>query len=333
MADIKPGCGLEREYLYKKIPLQSPFTLNIVTSTFCNFHCNYCVHSLSDEKKKELGLIPQLMEWEIFEEIAEQIAEFSVMPKSVFLYGVGEPLCNPELEKMVGYLKNKYPQIPVSFISNGALLDEKRSLSLIDAGLDILRISIQGLSDENYKKTCRANILFDEMIQKIKFFYEHKKQCKLYVKIIDTALKIGEEEKFYQLFGDISDRMFVEKCMPIFEGVKYSEEIKQRVIKDRYGNEHPPRIVCPMTFFTLSVMPDGEVRPCDNLKCACKLGNIQESSLYHIWNSDILRNFWKMQLENRRVENRVCRECVAPDDVSHKEDELDDYRLELRKRL
>ena len=334
MSEIKPGCGLEREWLYKVVPLSAPYTINIVTSTVCNFRCVYCAQSLENNEKQKLGMKPELMEMATFERILGQIQGLKQHPKSIFLYGVGEPLCNPYIEEMVAAIKHTMPDVTVSFISNGALLTEERSLALIDAGLDILRISIQGLSDEIYIKTCGVDVDFSELVRQLKFYHDHeKKGNKLFVKVIDTALKEGEEQTFYRLFEDISDRMYIEKEMPIFEGVSYSEDIKNRVIQDRYGNEHPPRIVCPMTFFTLSIMPDGEVRPCDNLKNACELGNIQDKSLAEIWESSSLRDFWKMQLEDRRGENSVCRLCVAPDDVSHKEDELDDYREEILGRL
>ena len=73
MAEIKPSCGLEREWLYKCIPLKTPFTLNIVTSTVCNFKCEYCVHSLRSEEKNALGLKPEVMDMQMFQKILEQI--------------------------------------------------------------------------------------------------------------------------------------------------------------------------------------------------------------------------------------------------------------------
>lgn len=332
-AVIKPGFGQEREKLSKVVPLSTPFTLNIVTSTRCNLSCNYCVHSLEPNKKEELGFHPSLMEWDIFEKIADQISDFNKNIKSIFLYGVGEPLCNPLLPRMVRYLKEKYPETVVSFITNGLLLNHESIISLIDSGLDIIRISIQGLTGQKYQEVCNRTIDYNKFYKNLQFLYSNRKQCQVFIKIIDTALEEGEEKIFYDTFSNIADRVYIEKCMPIFEGVTYSEKIKERVITDRYGNLHNPRIVCPMTFFTLSVMPDGEVRPCDNLKSAVELGNINDRTLKHIWEGNELRRFWKMQLLNERGTNPVCKLCVAPDDVSQKEDELDDYREEILERL
>lgn len=335
MSELMPCCGQKRELLYKKVPLKAPYTINIVTSTVCNFKCSYCVHSLSSLEKEKLDFYPKLMEWDIFEETVHQICSFDEKPKTIFLYGVGEPLCNPRLPEMVRYIKQRFPDVIVSFITNGVLLTEQNINELVNAGLDIIRISIQGLNEKKYLEVCDFKIDFKKFIKNILYLYENRKQCEVFVKIIDIALGEGEEELFYSTFQSISDRMYIEKCMPIFEGVEYREDIKQRggVISDRYGNLHKPRIVCPMTFYTLSIMPDGEVRPCDNLKRAVELGNIKDTTLPEIWKGRELYHFWKLQLMNKRYDNIVCKECVAPDDVSQKEDELDNYRKLIMEKM
>lgn len=332
-AEIKPGSGQEREVLAKVVPLNTPFTLNIVTSTVCNFKCTYCVHSVTNDEKEKLGFQHNLMNWNTFTKIADQIKEFSEPLKAIFLYGVGEPLCNPKLADMVRYLKNVDVRPNVGFITNGALLNKKNILDLVDAGIDTIRISIQGMTEEKYYETCGIKINYEEFLDNIKFLYENKKQCNVYVKIIDIALSEGEEKLFYDTFRDISDRMFIEKCMPIFEGVDYSKMIIEKRLADRYGNIHNGRAVCPQTFYTLSVMPDGEVRPCDNLKSAIYLGNINDTTLKKIWHGKELKEFWKMQLDKKRFTNNVCSKCCAPDDVSQKNDELDDYTQQILLKL
>lgn len=328
-----PGNGLEREELKKVVPLIAPFTVNIVTSTVCNFKCNYCVHSLSTAEKSKLDFQPALMDWAIFEEAVDQIGKLKKLPKVIFLYGVGEPLCNPDIAKMIGYIKEKCVGVKVAFISNGTLLTEENITAMISAGLDSIRISIQGLDEQKYYDTCKARIDYDKFLKTINFLYDNRKQCEVYIKIMDTVLEEGDEEKFYNTYGEMADKIFVERCMPVFEGVQYDQDIKDRIKVDRYGNEHKAREVCPMAFYTLSIMPDGEVRPCDNLKNPVKLGNITQKSLDDIWNGTEMKEFWKMQLRKERYQNEVCRYCIAPDDVAQKSDELDDSAEDVLRRI
>jgi len=332
-AERIPGNGQQREILKDVVPLEAPFTINVVTSTVCNFKCNYCVHSLGILEKENLGFKPALMKWEMFCEIIEQILLMKKLPKVIFLYGVGEPLCNPELPRMVKYIKERCPEVKVAFISNGLLLNEQLIDSLVEAGLDTIRISIQGLSSQKYQEVCGVSIDYEKFLETLSYLYNHKKQCQVYIKVIDVALEEGEDKRFYNTFENIADRVFIEKCMPIFEGVEYEKEIRDRVTTDRYGNEHKMRQVCPMTFFTLSIMPDGKVRPCYNFKTPVLLGNIKEKSLANIWSSEELRSFWMQQLKKERYKNVVCNLCVAPDDVSQKSDELDDVAEIIMKRL
>jgi len=332
-AEIKPGFGHDRVKLSDAIPLDTPFTLNIVPATVCNFKCNYCLHSLSKEKLADKNFIPGVMNWDVFLRTAEQAKAFPQPLKVISLTGNGEPLCNKRLPEMVAHLKDIKASGRVEFISNGALLNEDTSLQLIEAGLDTIRISIQGLSSEKYFDVCGVRQDFDEFLEKLSFFYKHKGNTKLFVKIIDVALEPGEEDKFYKIFGDISDRVFIEKVMPVFHGVDYSKMIKEEETVDRYGKAHKKRYVCPQSFFTLSVWPDGEVYPCDVVSDPAYLGNIKDTTLIDIWNGERRREFLRMQLMKKRMQNPVCRNCCAPDDVSQPEDELDSYAEELMKRF
>jgi radical SAM protein with 4Fe4S-binding SPASM domain len=140
--------------------------------------------------------------------------------------------------------------------------------------------------------------------------------------VVDTSLSEGEEALFYKMFENISDRMYVEKIKPVYAGVDYKESV-QEIIVDRYGNTHEKRMVCPLTFYMLSLWPNGDIVPCDAIYKPVVLGNIKNDTLYSMWHSEILQNFQKMQLKKERNKHKDCQKCCAPDDVSHPLDELD----------
>lgn len=332
-AEIKPGFGHERSKLNEVIPLDTPFTMNIVPSTICNFKCKYCVHSLPKEALDEKNFKPSLLDWDMFLKAAGQLLEFERPLKVISLTGNGESLCNKKLPEMVAYLKRLKAAERIEFISNGALLDNGTSIALIDAGLDTIRISIQGMSSEKYFDICGARLDLKELINKIQFLYQNKNNCNVYVKVIDIALEKGQEEEFYRIFGEISDRVFIEKVMPVYNGVDYSGMVKDTKVVDRYGRAHERRYVCPQCFFTLTVWPNGDVYPCDVLSDPGLFGNITEKSLKNIWNGSERKEFLRMQLLKNRMDNAVCKNCCAPDDVSQPEDELDQYAEQIIKRL
>ena len=319
---IRPLAGLERVPLKEVIPLEMPFSVYIYPTNYCNFHCSYCAHSLgADGFRKAYGFAPENMTMDTYRKAIDQLSEFPGRLKTLSLTGQGEPLLHPELPEMIAYARHRQVSERIEFMSNGALLREGLSQALIDAGLDCIRISLQGLSAEKYEQVCGAKLDFDAFLDQLAWLYRHKKQTEVFVKILDIALDPGEEERFYQLFSPIADRVYIEQCRPVYDGVASTEQIP--VSADRYGRVHAPRRVCPLCFFMLGIFPNGDVYPCETIYRPAYLGNVHSGDLVQMWEGEPLRAFRRFQLEGRRYENPSCAKCCAPDDVSHPEDELD----------
>ncbi|WDC83283.1 radical SAM protein [Caloramator sp. mosi_1] len=236
-SEIKPICGVNRVKLADVVPLDTPFTIYLFPTTYCNFKCNYCAHSLGIEKMKEkYGFKPETMSMETYNKIIQQLKEFPNKLKVLSLTGQGEPLINKNLPHMISIAKEAGVAERIEIITNASLLSNSVSNQLIDAGLDVIRISIQGLTSAKYRDICRYNLDFDELVSNIKYFYQNRKQCKVYVKIMDISLEKGEDKKFYDIFSNISDRMFIEQCKPVYDGVEYGRKIS--TVTDRYGRVH-----------------------------------------------------------------------------------------------
>lgn len=331
MSEIKPFSGVDdRTRLADVIPLSTPFTLNIFPSNVCNFKCSYCAQSLdNDVFQKEYGVKKEIMSMDIIDRVVEQSKEFNCKYKLVSMMGHGEPLCNKEIPEMIKKIKIADIAERTDIITNASLLTNDMADRLIDAGLDVLRISLQGISSESYKKTSNADLDFDKFYSKIEYFYKKSDgRCKVYVKTMDVSLKDDETQKFYDMFSNVSDRMYIDKVKPVYSKVEYTDEQKNITV-DRYGNTHEKRIVCPQPFYMLSVWPNGDITACDALYKANILGNVKNGKLSEMWMSDQHKQYCREQLSGKRFVNPCCQKCCAPDDVSHKEDIIDDSREDL----
>jgi MoaA/NifB/PqqE/SkfB family radical SAM enzyme len=135
-----PGIDMQTRGLHAARP---PRQLYIEVTNKCNSLCKSCPltydHFLPWEPKHHLG-------WDEFRRIVDQVP---VIERAV-LHGIGEPLLNPELPRMVAHLKARGAH--VLFNTNAVLLDETRGDALTDAGLDELRISLDALTPELYHK-------------------------------------------------------------------------------------------------------------------------------------------------------------------------------------
>lgn len=115
-----------------------PRSLYIETSSRCNLKCTTCALTYDP---KEPG---RELDWEAFVRLVDQFPELD----RVVLHGLGEPLLNRDLARMVAYCKGK--GAAVLFNTNGILLTRDRQAELIDAGLDELRVSLDAATPETF---------------------------------------------------------------------------------------------------------------------------------------------------------------------------------------
>ncbi len=137
--------------------LTLPRSIYIEPTSRCNELCQQCPRTLlSREDDRDLS-------YDNFRYIVDQ---FPVLER-VVLHGLGEPLLNKELPRMISYLKARGTY--VLFNSNGTLLTEKRGQALIDAGLDEYRLSMDGGTREVYAHV-RGVDAFDKIWRNVRAF-------------------------------------------------------------------------------------------------------------------------------------------------------------------
>lgn len=325
-----PSFDKNRQVLGKIYPLDTPFTVIVDASEVCQFKCNYCFRSDPDKRNWGYTVENNLMDWETFCKVIEQIQEFPQDVKQISLSNQGEPLCNRKLPDMVRYIKQNHVGGRVSIHTNAALLDEKYAVDLADSKIDRIIVSLQGLSAEKYKQTCGANIDFGVFYRNLKILYDAKTDTQICIKVADTALEEGEEELFYELFEPIADRVFVEQIIPIWLNIEVKDNSKK--VKNKYGDIFPIQECCPLIFNTIVVAPAGNVYPCTQILTPYMLGNIHEKSLKELWDSPQRKELLKDQCKG--TVHPICNDCyISQNTVYTKEDMIDDYREEILGRL
>lgn len=320
-----------RTMLHNVLPLKTPFTIVIDPSSACNFKCKYCLHSLSNKQLEDINFSSKNMEYDLFIKIIDDLQCFPDKIKCLQLGKLGEPLINKDLHKMIRYAKetNKFERVEV--ITNGSLLTQQISMDLINAGLDVIRISMQGISKEKYYDLVGVDIDFNLFKNNIQHLYENRKQCLIHLKMIDIGLDNDEDKKkFYSMFENICDEMSIQYTTPVFDKyINYDELIKKKDA-DLFGDSLTKVSVCPRPFISMSISSDGVITPCCREESKeITFGNVKDDSIFEVWNSEKLRKFRFDQLNNRRYDYEICRNCYFPDTTTYEEDNLDKYASEL----
>jgi MoaA/NifB/PqqE/SkfB family radical SAM enzyme len=330
MTTHNPHYAENRTILADVVPLKTPYTVQCEISQLCNLKCNYCIQSFVAKKDKAI------MEFKLFQKLCNQIKEFGEPLKQFNFAGWGEPLVNPRLPRMIKLVKDMKIANNVAVITNGLLLNPKWTEALVSAGLDHLRISLQGMTSRRYFDVARKNMVFEYLVEKIKYFYEHKGQCEVSVKLADKELSPSEEALFYKTFEPISDRSYVEYIQPIFAD-------KEEKHVSKFGTVHPPVLICPQPFYMLAISATGEIIPCCsyyNPQMTIGNNNVMTNTLKNYWQSGdsyySLYALQRMLLSGKRKQQKlfpVCKMCGIPDVCILPEDDLSNKTRQIKARL
>ncbi|HNQ63751.1 MAG TPA: radical SAM/SPASM domain-containing protein, partial [Syntrophorhabdaceae bacterium] len=299
-AEVKPRIELEnRTKLEEVFPLDTPFLIFLDPSDLCNFQCKFCP---SGDKAllKKVKRRPGLMDFELYRKIIDDLCTFEKPIKVLRLYKDGEPLLNPRFPEMVRYARERGCALQVDTTTNASLLNPQLNLELIDAGLDRIHISLNGLSDESYRQFTGRKVNFNKLVENIAHFYEHRKNCLVCIKIVGDNLTQEEKDRFFDIFGNIADRIFIEHIAPCWPTFEMKEAIPNPTVGIN-GQEIREVMVCPYIFYSLSINSDGKVSLCF-LDWSRKLiiGDLNTQSLKSTWNGKTLLNYRKMHLLKKR---------------------------------
>ncbi|MGD0229660.1 MAG: radical SAM/SPASM domain-containing protein [Syntrophorhabdales bacterium] len=308
-AEIKPRIELQnRTRLEEVIPLSTPFVLFVDPSDICNFHCKFCPTGSRPPTRKR-GRKPGLMDFDLYRKIIDDLGDLERPLKVLRLYKDGEPLMHPLFADMIRYAKERACALQIDTTTNGSLLNPKRNLELISAGLDRINISVNGVSRETYERFTGYRLDFDRLVDNIRHLYEHKGDCVICIKTVGDVLSEGEKERFFDIFGDIADRISIEyvaPCWPNFDmnGVSVNSEV------GIYGQDIGRVEVCPYIFYSLSVNSDGTASLCFlDWSRDLIVGDVRSQTLQEIWNGEALLAHRRTHLMKRRRENAMCADC------------------------
>ncbi len=208
------------ERMFQKNVLDSfPIDVCLPTGDKCNFECIFCADRKSKIKFDNVT-------FEDFHRFADQLPLNLV--SFIQIQGGGEPLFNPDYEKIFDYVVKNGEGAQISFNTNGLLLNEKWIDKLSSKGRILINISLNAFSKETYKCLTGSNN-FDKVIDNIKLLIETRKEKKresplVSISFIGMQQNINELPEFINLGAELGVNFIVLRELMILskEHEKYS---------------------------------------------------------------------------------------------------------------
>lgn len=306
-----------------------PFKVKFESSAICNLKCVMC--PLTSGLKRKKGVL----KFENFKKVYDEIN-----PPYLNLTGLGEPLINPDIFKIIQYARKKGSLIKLD--TNATLLNEENIKNLLASDPTFISVSIDGITKKSYE-SIRVGANYEKVISNLKaliayrnkmkskseihlFFVLQKNNLKDFVNFIkfgdnlgldaingNIAISFGEARNENKIKLNKED---IKRIKSEFEQIK--NKIKARLnienIEDYLNNpenqaSRMAKKPCFYPWYNPCITWDGYVVPCD-IYCNNEIvfGNAFEEPFMKIWNNKKARKFRGDIIKQRRG---ICARCCV----------------------
>ena len=306
----------------------APIYMTLGITSGCNYRCKHCGNNSTAPKESDLK------DEEIYKLLDEMI-ELNLLKIN---FTGGEPTTNPHLIEYIRYVKGKIPRITMT--TNGSLITDEFAKRLKDAGLNMAKISIDGLSKFHNQFRNFENA-YEKAIAAIKNFQKHGIEVRVQTTLtkdntkdlldlmeVLSDLKIShqtivpvcpigradremmlDKESYKNFIYDMHLKVkdLIEKgtttnfqIRPVFGARELFEGLKNTSFETL-----SMKYSCEALQNTMEIQPNGDVVPCSFL--SLPIGNVRNKSLLEIW-KDAEANKLRGLFENNK-NNEHCSNC------------------------
>lgn len=279
-----------------------PFPKNMLLeiTNICNNCCIFCANSKSGRKKK-------MMDLSFGQKILKEAYDNGT--REVGFYATGEPLVNMDLEKYIAYAKDVgYEYVYIT--TNGTLLDKCRAKSIIEAGVDSVKFSVNASNAADYH-LIHGKDDFNKVVNNMMQFNEVRKASShpvsLFISCILTSYTKEIKDEMETLFKDIADDMIFLNC--INQG-GYMYEINAHLAVNGDGGYHPMNNICPMPFKNLYVSVEGYLTMCcTDFQNYLVAADLNKEPLKEAWNNKYAQKLRQAYIDGK-LDGTLCFNCI-----------------------
>lgn len=271
-----------------------PLRLWVEPTNHCNLKCTMCPNGSEEPMPRGFMLLNQ------FKEIIDQVAG---KVNDIHLCHRGEALLHPDIVRMVAYAHSQGTAVRLN--TNGTLMAPNLADDLIDAGLDFISFSFDGLERESYEKV-RRGADFNDTICRIITFLEAKARRGHGPVTMIEALDLGEhgleqkKSEFLSHFRGLPLDAFRIKAMHNWGG-----HIDSGARKKNYSY-----VPCSNIWYAMVVGWNGAISPCpQDWYFRETLGNIEDMPLIHAWNSRRMIGIRRAVAGRHPEKVDICKNC------------------------
>jgi len=267
----------------------------------CNFSCRMCPQQNLKRPRMD-------MPGETYRRVVDEIDQNGV--EGLWIYHLGEPLLHPEFRENVEHISKKKNLGIIWMSTNGQYFTEETMRCVVDSNIDYINYSAHAVNEEVYKKVAPEGD-FNTVQGNLERLYELKGtdiplkpfiHCQMIEQEVTKDYVDVFIKKHYKRAEIVSINMLEYVNLP-----NNAFGFKQRERKKLTSCKRVSRNDC-------FVFSNGKVTLCDAAyNGEICLGDINEQSLYEIWNGSERKRILELNKNGKMSEIEFCRSCTDYD--------------------
>lgn len=273
-----------------------PPYLQIEPTSICNFRCVFCYQTDQEffsKKSGEMGSMGVDMFKTIIDQIENHVDFISIASR-------GEPLVCREIDQMLQYCAGKFLGLKMN--TNASMLTEKLCHDILSGGINTIVFSADA-ADEVLYSQLRVGGKLDKILKNIELFNaikgKHYPNSRIITRV--SGVKYNDDqsmESMMQTWGSLVDQIAFVAYNPW-----------ENAYQSPLSNVAQP---CSDLWRRMFVWHDGKVNPCDtDYRSTLCVGNIKESSISEIWQSQAYDHLRQAHLKGERSKCGPCNRCIV----------------------
>ena len=268
-----------------------PSFVHVETTNHCNAQCPMC-------PQKNMQRARGVMADELYQKILDECATHKDTVKRFVPYMQGEPLTDPDIFARIKVAKERGMK-HVFLSTNAGLLNQERTRTLLESGLDSLRINFDGGSPASYEKM-RYPLKYEDVSRNIAYLIKQKRlrrrtKPEIVLSFIETDINRGEYPLVRKQWAGRADMIV---WIPAHN---YSGQVAVNTPRAAYNP-------CIDLWHKISILVNGDAALCClDYEGQIILGNVREKSIAELWNSPQMN-----EVRNGHLAGEVipfCRKC------------------------
>jgi MoaA/NifB/PqqE/SkfB family radical SAM enzyme len=328
-----------------------PFFVDVDLTRRCNLRCLGCPYqqpALCMTEPHDLAVLD--FPFHRFVKLCDELRATDT--SGIVLQGSGEPLLHPHVFEMTAAAKRV--GLHVVLLTNGTLLDGGNAAALLEAGPDILKVSLWATSPEEFVRNCpgsdpdtfgrvidglrRVAALKRQMGRRCPGLFVHFVINRHNLENLDGAIGLAAEtgcdgiyfSPMHNFRDGLSDAVLspdkwreaaqtLRGAAQRLRALGLGHNIDVVARRAQAGEAIWARFPCYVPWFHVRIRPDGAVQPCGRCKASVDFGNVLTTPFMDIWNGPGIRAFRHQTLARDWYRSVVdacdCRYCSFLGDI------------------